>query len=92
MLDLNVKGRVVLAQHSSAKRLIPRFRIYKGKFSNLGDVSLTADENNSVVKTYGNTNLKRRMMQQREQQELGLQPQPQECAYPLKLHALVIGK
>lgn len=31
------------------------------------------------------------MMQQKEQQALGLQLQPQECTYPLKQHALILG-
>lgn len=39
-----------------------------------------------------NINLKRRMMQQKEQPALGLQLQPQECTYPLKQHALIRGK
>lgn len=45
MLNLSVKGRVVLAQQSSAKQLIPTFTVYKEKFSNLSDVSMNADEN-----------------------------------------------
>lgn len=83
---------MVLAQHSSAKQLIPRFRVYKEKFSNLSGVSMNVDENDSVVKNCWNINLKRRMMQQKEQQALGLQLQPQECTYPLKQHALILGK
>lgn len=49
MPELNVKGRVVLAQHSSAKQPIPRFRVYKEKFSNLSGVSMNVGENDSVV-------------------------------------------
>lgn len=82
---------MVLAQHSSAKQLIPRFRVYKEKFSNLSGVSMTVDENDSVVKNCWNINLKR-TMQQKEQQALGLQLQPQECTYSLKQHALILGK
>lgn len=83
---------MVLAQHSSAKQLIPRFRVSKEKFSNLSGVSMNVDENDSVVKNCWNINLIRRMMPQKEQQALGLQLQPQECTYPLKQHALILGK
>lgn len=51
---------MVLAQHSSAKQLIPRFRVFKEKFSNLSGVSMNVDENDSVVKNCWNVNLKRR--------------------------------